>query len=302
MLRVRDVSKVYRVGFRGRRVSAVQGLSFAIEQPQIVGFAGPNGAGKTTTIKMILGLLTPSSGEVLLNGRPAFEPAARKGVGYVSEQPYFYEQLTVEETLNLSGGLLGLSRAVMGGECERVLSLVELGHTRARPVRTLSKGMQQRLSMAQALLGNPKLLMLDEPMSGLDPPSRRLFRSLIRTLHQQGCAIFFSTHVLDDIVALCSRLVVLSGGSCVFDGPVEQILERGFEGTELSVAQLPPELQQAMVAAGCTVEQEGELFRIVAPAGVAIGALQQMLAARGLFCRDAVCEQGCCGSGRVGCG
>jgi ABC-2 type transport system ATP-binding protein len=209
-------------------------------------------------------------------------------VGYVSEQPYFYDHLTVQETLNLSGGLLGLGRAEMAGERERVLSLVELGHTLARPVRTLSKGMQQRLSMAQALLGKPKLLILDEPMSGLDPPSRRLFRTLIRTLHQQGCAIFFSTHVLDDIVALCSRLVVLSGGSCVFDGPVEQILERGFEGTELSVARLPAALGQAMVAAGCTVEQEGELFRIVAPPDVDSGLLQQMLAAQGIFCTSIV--------------
>lgn len=238
VIELRNVSKFYRKDFWTPRLSAVTNLSISVKKGVVTGFVGPNGAGKTTTIKMIMGLIRPSEGKVSICGKDAFLPKSRKGVAYLCEQPYFYAHLTVSETLKFTADLLGLPSKSITDEIKSVLSVVELSEKNDVKVKELSKGMQQRLTMACALVGDPQILILDEPMSGMDPPGRRLFRKLFRDLVNKGKTIFFSTHVLDDIESVCDEVIVLSKGKLVFSGEVKTLLEKGFLGTDMVVSDL----------------------------------------------------------------
>lgn len=249
-IEVENVTKIYRKGFRAVRVPAVVNLSFSVRQGTITGFVGPNGAGKTTTIKMIIGLVQPTAGALRLNGADASQLRARKGVAFLSEQPYFYTHLSVAEMLRFTGSLIGLTAAQARDESKRVLEVVELSHKAAAKIRELSKGMQQRLNMAQALLGNPHTLILDEPMSGMDPPGRRLFREIMVGLRREEKTLFFSTHVLDDIESLCDDVVVLDKGALTCTGGVRTLLEEGFLGTDITVPASNQSLGSALQAAG----------------------------------------------------
>jgi ABC-2 type transport system ATP-binding protein len=242
ILTVENVTKVYRRGFRAVRVNAVTGVSFALVENRVTGFVGPNGAGKTTTIKMAMGLVRPSAGRITLMGTDAALPAARRGVAYVSEQPYFYKHLSVGEIVDFSARLTGIKPHAVAAERKRVLDAVELTGRESTKVRNLSKGLQQRLNMACGLLGDPRLLIFDEPMSGLDPPSRRLFRILFKRLAGEGRTIFFSTHVLEDVEAVCQDVVVLDGGKLRLTESVASLLNRGTVGMELTLRALPDNL------------------------------------------------------------
>ena len=237
-----SISKTYRKGFKATPVKAVQDLTCNISSGCITGFVGPNGAGKTTTMKMIMGLVKPSCGSISIRSTDASLPKAREKVAYVSEQPYFYRHLSVSESLRFTADLLGIPGADIKGEIKRVLETVELGGKENLRIREMSKGMQQRLNMANGLLGNPELLILDEPMSGLDPPARRLFRNLFKTLGKEGKTIFFSTHVLEDIEIVCDEVIVLDKGQLRYSGKVSTLLEQGYMGTELLVQDLPDQL------------------------------------------------------------
>jgi ABC-2 type transport system ATP-binding protein len=287
ILTVENISKVYRRGFRAVRVNAVAGVSFALAENRVTGFVGPNGAGKTTTIKMAMGLVRPSAGRITLMGADARLPASRRGVSYVSEQPYFYKPLTVGETVDFSARLAGIRRQSVAAERKRVLDAVELTGREASKVRSLSKGLQQRLNMACGLLGDPKLMIFDEPMSGLDPPSRRLFRSLFKKLGEEGRTLFFSTHVLEDIETVCQDVVVLDGGKLRLTGSVSSLLDKGTLGTELTVPSLPDSVAEELRNDGAEILSlpDGGAT-IFIPVKTDAGAYQRKLYEKGVFCRS----------------
>jgi ABC-2 type transport system ATP-binding protein len=234
-----ELTKDYAVGFwrkRPRRV--LDHLSLQVEQGEVFGFLGPNGAGKTTTLKLLLQLVFPTSGEARILGRRPGDLGARQRLGYLPENPYFYDYLTAEELLNYFGGLLGLSGASRRRRVSQLLDEVGLGAERRLQLRKFSKGMLQRVGIAQALLNEPELVILDEPMSGLDPLGRRDVRSLILRLRDRGCTVFFSSHVLSDAEALCGRVAILARGRLVASGRLSDILAFGVRGWELIVANL----------------------------------------------------------------
>jgi len=287
ILTAENVTKVYRRGFRAVRVNAVTGVSFALAGNRITGFVGPNGAGKTTTIKMAMGLARPSSGRITLMGKDSSLPSARGGVAYVSEQPYFYKHLTVGETVDFSARLAGIKRQAVDAERKRVLAAVELTGRESSKVRNLSKGLQQRLNMACGLLGDPKLLIFDEPMSGLDPPSRRLFRSLFKTLGDEGRTIFFSTHVLEDIETVCQDVVVLDGGKLRLTGSVASLLDKGTLGTELTVPSLPDNIADELKNEGIEISPlpDGGAT-IFVPIKINAESCQRKLYENNIFCQS----------------
>ena len=241
-----ELTKDYAVGFwrkRPRRV--LDRLSLQVDEGEVFGFLGPNGAGKTTTLKLLLQLVFPTSGEARILGRPPGDLAAKQRLGYLPENPYFYDYLTAEELLTYFGGLLGLRGADRRRRVSALLDEVGLGAERRLQLRKFSKGMLQRVGIAQALLNEPALAILDEPMSGLDPLGRRDVRRLILGLRDRGCTVFFSSHVLSDAEALCSRVAILARGRLVASGRLSEILAFGVRGWELVVA----EASDALIAA-----------------------------------------------------
>ena len=237
-----ELTKDYAVGFwrkRPRRV--LDRLSLQVEAGEVFGFLGPNGAGKTTTLKLLLQLVFPTSGEARIFGRPAGDLAAKRRFGYLPEQPYFYDHLTAEELLTYYGGLFGIPSAERRRRVNALLDEVGIGKERREPLRKFSKGMLQRGGIAQALINEPDLVILDEPMSGLDPLGRRDVRALILRLRDRGCTVFFSSHVLSDAEALCSRVAILAKGRMVASGLLREMLAFNVHGWELIVADLNDE-------------------------------------------------------------
>jgi ABC-2 type transport system ATP-binding protein len=226
MIEVEDLRKTYRIGFWRRSVEALRGVSFDVKEGDLYGFIGPNGAGKSTTIKILLGLLKQGSGKAALMGLPAGTPRSRLEVGFLPEQPYFYDYLTGREFLWFYGQLSGLKWNDLKTRVKEVSDLVSLKpDAMDRKLRTYSKGMLQRIGLAQALLSRPRMVILDEPMSGLDPLGRRDVRNLLKTLHSQGITVFYSSHVLGDVEAICTRLAMVVDGQIRRQGTVDQVLE-----------------------------------------------------------------------------
>jgi ABC-2 type transport system ATP-binding protein len=226
LIEVTDLSKAYRQGFWMKRVEAVRGISFSVEAGAIFGFLGPNGAGKTTTIKVLTGLIAASGGEAKLFGQPVSDAKARQRLGFLPENPYVYPYLTPREFVRLCSSLSGLSRAAARDRTDAVLKLLGIAYAADRPVRRLSKGMLQRTGLAAALVADPELLILDEPMSGLDPVGRKEVRDLILAEQRAGRTIFFSTHILSDVEMLCDRVAILRKGQVVVQGALGDLLKR----------------------------------------------------------------------------
>jgi len=230
-IELKDVTVDYA---RGKR--ALDGLSLSVKKGTIFGFLGPNGAGKSTTVKAILGLLRPSSGSVRLNGLPADDPRSRRDVGYLPEEAHYYRFLTPLELLDFYGRVFGLSRVERRRRSEAVLDLVGLAAVAKRPIRTFSKGMAQKIGLAQALLNEPRTLVLDEPTSGLDPLARLELRALLLKLRSEGRTVFFSSHELSEVELLCDTAAILKDGKLLQQGTVaeleggrgEESLERHF--------------------------------------------------------------------------
>jgi ABC-2 type transport system ATP-binding protein len=243
LIKVEGLSKSYPTGFWRRRIRVLADLSFTVARNEIVGFLGPNGAGKTTTIKILNRLAFPDSGTVTIFGEEAGRrPELRRRIGFMPEQPYFYEYLTGEEFLGLCGNLNGLPRAEIAGESRRMLSMVGLDGAGRTAIRKYSKGMMQRLGLAQALLHDPELVILDEPMSGLDPVGRMEVRNLILELKASGKTVFFSSHIISDVEALCDRVIILLKGRKVAEGSVEELVGReGIQYVELRFSPVPDE-------------------------------------------------------------
>jgi ABC-2 type transport system ATP-binding protein len=240
-LETEQLTKDYAVGFwRPRPYRALDALSLSIEANEVFGFLGPNGAGKTTTLKLITQLIYPTSGRISILGRPPGDLDVRRRIGYLPEAPYFYDYLTAEELLTYFAGLFGLRGAACRARVGSLLDRVGIGGERRLPLRKYSKGMLQRVGLAQAVLNEPEIVFLDEPMSGLDPLGRRDVRALILELRDRGCTVFFSSHILSDAEALCSRVGIIVGGQLVTAGALSEILAFNVSGWEIVMADLNP--------------------------------------------------------------
>jgi ABC-2 type transport system ATP-binding protein len=235
-----ELTKDYSVGFwRKRPYRALDHLTLEVSEGEVFGFLGPNGAGKTTTLKLLMQLVFPTHGRAEILGRPLGDLSAKRRVGYLPENPYFYDYLTAEELLTYFGALFGYDAAERRRRASRLLDQVGIGGERRLQLRKFSKGMLQRVGIAQALLNDPDLVILDEPMSGLDPLGRRDVRGLILGLRDRGCTVFFSSHVLSDAEALCSRVAILARGRLVTAGALSEMLAFEARGWELVVAGIP---------------------------------------------------------------
>jgi ABC-2 type transport system ATP-binding protein len=223
-IEILDLEKTYRVGFwRARPKRALHPLRLHVEEGEIFGFLGPNGAGKTTTLKILMGLVFPTAGTARILGHDWTDPEVKAQIGFLPEQPYFYDYLTAHELLNYYGQLSGVPAKNRKQRTEEVLALVGLNDVKGVQLRKFSKGMLQRAGIAQAILHNPKLVFFDEPMSGLDPLGRREVRDLMLQLKNQGKTVFFSTHILSDAEALCDRVAIIHKGELRGVGAVEDL-------------------------------------------------------------------------------
>ena len=242
-IKIEELTKDYAIGFwRRRQYRALDRLTLEIEPGEVFGFLGPNGAGKTTTLKLLMQLIYPTSGRAEILGRPVGDVAMRHRIGYLPENPSFYDYLTAEELLNYFGELFGIDAADRRKRVSTLLDRVGIGAERRLQLRKFSKGMVQRVGIAQALLNEPDVIFLDEPMSGLDPLGRRDVRSLILELRDQGRTVFFSSHILADAEALCRRVAVVAGGRLAAAGRLADILAFQVHGWELVMANVTPEM------------------------------------------------------------
>jgi ABC-2 type transport system ATP-binding protein len=248
-LEVRGLAKTYRVGFLGRKHHpALRGLDLTVERGEIVGYLGPNGSGKTTTLKILMGLVFPDAGTVTVLGSPFQDRAWRHRVGYLPEQPYFYDYLSAREYLDYAGRLFGMAAAARRDRARELLDRVGLRRSADVSLRRMSKGMMQRVGIAQALINDPDLVFLDEPMSGLDPIGRRLMRDIILALKAEGKTVMFSTHILSDAEALCDRVALLRGGELLRVGDVAGMLGADVSHLEVLVAGLGAEAVERLPA------------------------------------------------------
>lgn len=233
-LDIQQLSKIYH-GKKRQTVEALKEVSLTIAPGEIFGFLGPNGAGKSTTIKCLMGLIKPSSGGATIMGEPIGTFASRQKVGFLPENPAFYDYLSAEEYLLFVGGVFKMPVALLERRMEEMLKLLDLWDVRKRLMRSYSKGMVQRLGLAQVLLHDPDLYILDEPMSGLDPLGRSLVKEIISNLKKRGKSVFFSTHITDDIEKVCDRVGVINKGRLLAVDSVDNILQKGVTGYSVQI-------------------------------------------------------------------
>ena len=259
VLELRGVSKVFRDFWLRPRVKAVQDLDLTVKRGEVLGLLGPNGSGKSTTIKMILGLLYQTAGQISVLGKQPTDVNLKKRIGYLPEDSNLYRFLNAEETLDFYGRLFGLAKTERDSRVESLLDMVGLTAARYRPVGEYSKGMQRRVGLAQALINDPDLLILDEPTTGMDPIATRQIKDLILTLKQRGKTIILCTHLLGEVEDVCDRLVIMYGGKIRQQGTVEQLLTvEGKQAIEVSGGALDEEtihrLSQVLSGDGRQVE------------------------------------------------
>ena len=255
---IRGLTKRYHSHLGLKRPPSLRNLNLTIRENEVFGFLGQNGAGKTTTIKLICSLLRPTAGECFLFGEPVRTRRARRFIGYLPENPYFYEYLTPKETLDFYGRMQGLSRKARQEEWEKLSTLLDLKDIANERVRGFSKGMRQRLGFAVALVGDPPILVLDEPMSGLDPLGRRRIRELIHQLQQEKKTIFFSSHVLGDVEQICNRVGILVKGELVVEGRLDELLGKHIARVEITAAELPADTADALAGMALWVRRSDQ--------------------------------------------
>ncbi|MFL2478914.1 MAG: ABC transporter ATP-binding protein [Verrucomicrobiales bacterium] len=224
-VQINNLTKIFPVPFRKEKVIAVNDLSLCVEAGEVYGLIGPNGSGKSTTMKVLLGLISATSGSSAVFGLSSSETASRGSVGFLPENPYFYKYLTGAETLSFYGKLCGLSRRKIKERTSELLSLVDLENAKDRRLGGYSKGMLQRIGLAQALVGDPRLVVLDEPTAGVDPAGSRKIRDLIIELKQRGISVILSSHLLEQVQEVCDRVGIIFEGKLVKEGKLEELIE-----------------------------------------------------------------------------
>ena len=226
-LQTYELSKTYRTGFwMNKKIASLNRVSLTVYEGETFGLLGQNGAGKTTLLKTLLGIVRPSAGRATVLGEPLGNRAMKQRIGYLPENPYFYDYLTGWEVLHFTGDLFGIDRSLQRKRIPELLDLVGLAQSAAqkKQLRQYSKGMLQRIGMAQALINDPDLVFLDEPMSGLDPLGRYQMREIISSLKSQGKTIFFNSHVLSDVEKICDRVALLAKGELIAIGSMQELL------------------------------------------------------------------------------
>ncbi len=277
-IEIDNLTKDYAVGFwRKRPRRALDGLTLAVEQGEIFGFLGPNGAGKSTTLKLLMGLIFPTAGAARILGRAIGDVTMHRSIGFLPEQPYFYDYLTARELLDYFARFFGFSSAARAQRVSAMLERVGLTGAADVQLRKFSKGMLQRVGLAQAILHDPQVVFLDEPMSGLDPIGRREVRDIILELKRQGRTVFFSTHILGDAEMLCDRVAVLVGGKLQGIGSPEHIVSVKVQSMEI-LAELPDSraLPESLAARATRI---GDRWRIEVPEAGLYAALDDLRAA-----------------------
>ena len=246
-IEIEHLTKDFYAGFwRKRPIRALDGLSLRVEAGEIFGFLGPNGAGKTTTLKLLMNLIRPTTGSARILGQPVDSVSMRRNIGYLPENPYFYDHLTPEELLTYIGTLFGIRQPVLRKKILELLETVGLAEARKLQLRKFSKGMVQRVGIAQALINDPEVVFLDEPMSGLDPLGRREVRLVISSLRTRGATVFFSSHILPDVEALCDRVAIMNRGKLLELGALLDILKVKIQGHEIILAHVQPAVLEAL--------------------------------------------------------
>lgn len=224
-IQVNNLAKTFRQGFFRKKVHALRDVSFQVPEASVFGFLGPNGAGKTTTIKILTGLIVASSGSATVLNCPVPNPKGREKLGFLPENPYVYPYLTPVEFVRMCARLSGVPRQLLDTKTTRALQRVDIAYAANRPIARLSKGMLQRTCLAAALVHEPQLLILDEPMSGLDPVGRKQVRDVILEERRAGRTVFFSSHILSDVESMCDQVVILREGKVVVQGNINALLE-----------------------------------------------------------------------------
>jgi len=265
VVEVVDLHKSFRPQVFGRTVQALKGVSFTVRQGECFGYLGQNGAGKTTTMKVLTGLMTPTRGSASLLGRPCGDEAARRELGYLPENPYFYEHLTPVEALQFYGRLSGLSARDIAERTPSLLARVRLTDAAKRPIRGFSKGMRQRFGLAAALIHEPALVMLDEPLNGLDPGGRQLVKDLILEERRKGRTVFLCSHVLADVQELCDRVVVIHGGVVAREGTMRDLLDSRPQSYELTAEHVADDVATAIRAAATNCREAAGILTATLP-------------------------------------
>ena len=273
--------KAYRTGFLRRRRVALESLDLDVPVGGIFGFIGHNGAGKTTTIKLLMGLARPTAGDATLLGERIGKASGLARVGYLPERPYFYDYLTAAEFLDFYARLFGLGAQVRRARAAKLLELVELEDWADAQLRTFSKGMLQRIGVAQALINDPALVVLDEPMSGLDPAGRRLIRNLILQMRDQGRTVFFSSHILSDVELICDRIGILVRGRLNYTGGVTDLLEQHSNRVELRAEEVPDDLAAALPELSLQADHHGHQWLVRCAEGDQADRLLQLMTRAG---------------------
>ena len=262
-IEIKNLTKIYRTGFwKTRTKQVLNSLTLEVESGQVFGLLGPNGAGKTTTLKILFRLVFPTSGTARILGRELRDIRMHQRVGYLPENPYFYDHLTPEELLNYAGRLFGIPREDLRRRVEQLLARVGLSDSRHVPLRRFSKGMVQRVGIAQALINDPDVVFLDEPMSGLDPIGRREVRDLVLQLREEKKTVFFSTHILSDAETLCDRVAILNRGQLQGCGHLNEILSLGASATELTLGNPPEGLVEELRPLVASIVRTGDRVRL----------------------------------------
>jgi ABC-2 type transport system ATP-binding protein len=245
---VEGLSKQFPGGIGRRAKQALRDVSFSVREGEIFGFVGPNGAGKTTTLKILMGLIRADAGRATVLGHDVRETEFRRHVGFLPEAPYFYDFLTGREVLHFYARVCGVPRVRRGERVEKLLDWVGLGHAGDARLRTYSKGMLQRVGIAQALVHDPQVVFLDEPMSGLDPIGRKEIRDLIVRLHAEGKTVFMNTHILSDVEMLCHRVAIIVHGEIRYEGDPHAMLGDEQRDTDVVLTGVPPGLVEVLEA------------------------------------------------------
>ena len=256
VLKIEDVHKTFKTGFIPKKIKILQGISLAVEEGEIFGYLGPNGAGKTTTLKCILGLLFPEKGKIEIFGYPHLHLKVKERVGFLPENPYFYDYLTASEFLRFYSYLF--SQKKRKEKIDNLLSLVGLEKSADLQLRKFSRGMLQRIGLAQAILHDPSLLLLDEPLGGLDPLGRKELRDIIVRLKKEGKTVFLSSHILQDIEMICDSVAIIVNGQIINQGVLRDLISEKILFTEITLSGISP--KELEISGECVSDQGGMIL------------------------------------------